>query len=60
MDGQWIHQESLRSICQGLRLHNRFELKVVASTGPKAPRAILIVTLPELISQSPRQETVSS
>ena len=59
VDGQWLHQESLRPLRQGLRLHHRRQLKTSTSPGHQTPRALLDPAIPKLPSESPRQKAVS-
>ena len=60
VDGQWLNKESLRPLSQGLRLHNRPELKIATTTGHKASRTLLDPAISQPLGQGFRQETVSS
>ena len=48
MDGQWLHQESIWQVCEGLCLYYGPEFKALATAGHKAPRVVLDLTFSEL------------
>ena len=60
VDGQRLNKESLRSLSQGLRLHNWPELKTATTTGHKASGTLPDPAISQPLGQGSWQETVSS
>ena len=59
MAGQWVHQESIRPQRERLRLHDRHELKTLASQRRPKKRTVSPTTLSLSLSQSVEQAAVS-
>ena len=52
MDGQWVHQEGIRQISQGIRLHHGRQLQTTDAIGHTASGVVPSAALPEPSGES--------